>query len=76
MRLLVTKAITSHGRYYAAGETVEMDEPQARSFRSLFGWTVVDETPKPASPPTSGGGGGGRKPSKKRTTKARTKKTD
>ena len=43
MRLRVTRPITSHGRYYEAGEVVEMDAGQAHSFMRLYGWEQVDD---------------------------------
>lgn len=41
MKLKVTKAITSHGTYYAAGSVVEMDPAVAGSFVRLYGWVPV-----------------------------------
>lgn len=76
VKLLVTKAITSHGKYYAAGDVVEMGDAQARSYMSLFGWTQVEE--KPATPPPDDGGGVKAAPNKKKAAarKRTQKKTD
>ena len=43
MKLKVTKAITSHGRYYAAGSIAEMDPAVAGSFIRLYGWVPVTD---------------------------------
>ncbi len=42
--LKVTKPITSNGRYYKAGEIVDMG-PNEGVFHRLYGWVYVDDKP-------------------------------
>lgn len=56
MKYRVTKAVTSHGRYYKVGDIVDNDGSLAR----LFGWTAVVDKPKASSPKREA-----RKPGKK-----------
>ena len=43
MKLLVTKAITKDGVYYAKGMVAELDDARGGSYHRLFGWPYTDE---------------------------------
>ena len=43
MKLLVTKAITKDGVYYAKGSVAEFSDSLGGSYHRLFGWPYADE---------------------------------
>jgi hypothetical protein len=46
----VTRAFTIQGRYYGLGEVVD-ESPAHHSYRRLYGWELVPDTPSEPAPP-------------------------